>query len=107
MNTTEVIRKFHITSRYKGYPLIIYAVELSVQKYGGCIKITKDIYPELSTKYDISIYSVERNIRTIIEACWKNNKEYVRQIVGYNCTKCPSNSEFIDAMAYYILHNNE
>ena len=102
----KIIRYFHITSKYKGYPLIIDAINIYIDKYGECIKITKDIYPILSKKYNMPISLIERNIRTIVEACWDNDKQAVKTILGYKTAKCPSNSEFIDAIAYFIIKGN-
>ena len=99
----KIIRYFHITSKYKGYPLIIDAINIYIDKYGECIKITKDIYPILCEKYNMPISLIERNIRTIVEACWDNDKQAVKTILGYKTAKCPSNSEFIDAIAYRIV----
>ena len=62
----KIIRYFHINSKYKGYPLIVDAINFYVENYGQSIKITKDIYPLLSKKYNIPISCVERNIRTVV-----------------------------------------
>lgn len=98
----KIIRYFHINSKYKGYPLIVDAINFYVENYGKYIKITKDIYPLLSKKYSIPFSCVERNIRTVVETCWDNDKQAVEAILGYKTAKCPSNSEFIDAIAYRI-----
>lgn len=105
--THKIIRYFNITSKYKGYPLIIDAINLYISKDGDYIKITKDIYPIISKKYNISTSCVERNIRTVVETCWTNDKETVQSIIGHKIIRCPSNSEFIDAIAFYIMHNKE
>lgn len=102
----EIMRNFHITSKYKGYPLMIEAIEISIKNFGKCIQVTKDIYPVLAHRHNISQYSVERNIRTIVETCWKNDRDLVIQILGYEITCCPTNSEFIDSIAYYIKMND-
>lgn len=99
----KIIRYFHINSKYKGYPLIVDAINFYVENYGKYIKITKDIYPLLSKKYSIPFSCVERNIRTVVETCWDNDKQAVEAILGYKTAKCPSNSEFIDAIAYRIV----
>lgn len=63
----KTIRQFRVTSKYKGYLLIIDATILYLEK--DFILITKDIYPVLAQKYHMSATSIERNIRTIVEAC--------------------------------------
>lgn len=103
----KIIRYFHITSKYKGYPLIIDAINIYIDKYGECIKITKDIYPILSKKYNMPISLIERDIRTVVETCWNNDRQTVETILGYRTAKCPSNSEFIDAIAYQIAKDHD
>ena len=103
----KIIRYLHINSKYKGYPLIIDAVNLYIENYGKCIKITKDINQILAAKYNTSITSVERNIRTVVEICWNNDRQTVETILGYKTTKCPSNSEFLDAVANIIINHYE
>lgn len=103
----KIIRYFHINSKYKGYPLIVDAINFYIENYGNSIKITKDIYPLLSKKYSIPLSCVERNIRTVVETCWNNDKQAVEAILGYRTAKCPSNSEFIDAIAYQIAKDHD
>lgn len=97
--TETIIREFRINSTYKGYYLIIDAVEFFVANERRCIKITKDIYPYLSKKYQMPISCVERNIRTVIELCWNNNSTKVNDIIGYDSMVKPSNGIFIEALA--------
>lgn len=103
--TEKIIRQFKITTKYKGYFVAVEAIEYSINNFGQYIKITKDIYPTLSIKYHMSISSIERNIRTIIIACWNNNKILLEEIMGCKLTTYPSNSEFIFSIAYYIVKN--
>ncbi len=103
----KIIRQFRISSRYKGYPLIIDAIEMYIENNGKSIQITKDIYPILATKYNMSLSSVERDIRTIIEICWHNDNKSIEEMLGYKINKCPSNSIFIDAIAHYIANNKQ
>lgn len=107
MSAEELIRKFYITPRYKGYKLILDAIQISITNYGEYIQITNDVYIPLSFRYKVSLYCIERNIRTVVEKCWVNNKDLVFEIFGYKPAKCPSNSEFIDYISYYIMKNND
>lgn len=100
----KTIRQFRITSKYKGYPLIVDAIEMYIKKTGQNIQITKDIYPVLAQKYDMSYSSVERDIRTIVETCWYNDRNTIEDILGYKTNRCPSNSVFLDSLAYYIAN---
>jgi two-component system response regulator (stage 0 sporulation protein A) len=98
----KIIRQFRVTSKYKGYLLIIDATLLYLEK--DFIQITKDIYPTLAQKHNMSTTSIERDIRTVVETCWKNNRRAVQEIMSYDIVKCPTNSEFLDAIAYFITN---
>lgn len=103
MNTeVELIRRFHITSRYKGYYLLAEAIELARDNYGRCLKITKDIYPVLPQRHGIPYKRVERNIRTVIEKCWDNNRVFMEEIAGEELDVCPSNGAFLDLVVYWL-----
>lgn len=101
-NTTEILRKCKITRKYKGYFYLSEAVKIVHEHYDEQIQITKDIYPVIARKYKTTCTCVEHNIRTVIERCWDNEKEYMEEIIGCRICKCPSNMEFIDCLVCYI-----
>lgn len=105
----KILRKCHINSKYKGY---LYIQE-SIAIMSNCIEndkltpyITKDVYPVIAHKYNSSLCSVEAAIRNSIGKCWENNNMYVQEILGYKTSKCPSNTEFLNAIIYYMKCNN-
>lgn len=102
----NIIRKFNITSKYRGYYLVMDAIEIAYKNQNQCMHITKDIYPILAGKHNVSSRSVEKNIHTIVEKCWENNRELLQEIAGCKLHGCPTNSEFIDYISYYILKEN-
>lgn len=102
--TINILRKCKINAKYRGYLYIPEAVHILENNYDEPLQITNDIYPQIAEKYEATVPSVEHAIRTVIERCWINDKDYVDAIIGYRTTKCPTNMEFIDALVYYIMH---
>ena len=102
-----IIRKLGVTSNYKGYFYLADAIRLAINAQDKPIKITKDIYPYLAGKYQTTTMNVEHNIRTAINICWETNREGVVEIAGYRLICKPTNSEFIDMVAYYLLTQRE
>ena len=98
----RIIRKFGVTSNYKGYYFVADAIELAMNSQGKPIMITKDIYPYLAGKYNTTTMNIEHDIRTVISVCWETNKKEMDEIVEYSLTYKPTNSEFIDMVAYYL-----
>lgn len=103
MNTIyHLIRKMGVTSKYKGYYFVADAVKLSMEDSGHPLRITKDVYPSLARKYKSTPNNVEHNIRTVVNVCWSANKDQMDQIAGYPLSYKPTNSEFVDMLAYYL-----
>ena len=101
-----IIRKLGLTSKYKGYYYLAEAVNMVMEQKDGNIKITKDIYPNLSKKFKSTPSNIERDMRTVISACWKMNKPGFDEIAGYELKFKPTNSEFIDMIAYYLTEED-
>ena len=99
----RVIRRLGVTSKYKGYYFLAEAVKICMEMQENPIRITKDIYPRLAKKYKSKPMNIEHNIRTIINVCWNNNRETLSDIAGCSLNYKPTNSEFVDMLAYYLM----
>lgn len=89
-----------ISRRYKGYRYIKYAIELINEMKEGEILITKDIYPSIAKKFHTSTTVVESDIRTVVRHLFNEQKDILKPIFGYIPNKCPSNAQFLDALAF-------
>lgn len=101
-NVYGLIRKMGATSKYKGYHFVAEAVRITMDIGEEPMKITKDIYPKLAKKFKSTPTNVEHNIRTIVNVCWAHNKERMEEIAGCTLSYKPTNSEFVDMLAYYL-----
>ena len=101
-----IIRKLGITSKYKGYYYLVEAISIAMAQEDRHIRITKDIYPYLARKYITTPSNIERDMRTVISACWKMNKPGLDKIAGYELSYKPTNSEFIDMITYYLTEED-
>lgn len=101
------IRKLGVTSNYKGYFYLADAIKLAMNSPNKPIRITKDIYPYLAMKYKTTTMNIEHNIRTVISLCWETNQEGIAEIASCPVCRKPTNSEFIDMLAYYLLTTHE
>lgn len=102
-----IIRKLGVTSNYKGYFYVADAIQLAMCSQDKPIRITKDIYPYLASKYKTTTLNIEHNIRTVINVCWDTNRKALTAIAGYPLVFKPTNSEFVDIVAYYLLSTEE
>ena len=69
----RLLLKLGATPRYIGFDYVIYAITLSLENSQYLLSVTKELYPDVARKYHTTIYSVERDIRTVITIIWKRN----------------------------------
>ena len=98
----HLIRQMGVTSKYKGYYFGADAVKLSMETAGYPLRITKDVYPPLARKYKSTPNNIEHDIRTVVNVCWSANKDQMDRIAGYPLSYKPTNSEFVDMLAFYL-----
>ena len=99
ISVTKLLHELGVPSHIKGYQYIregILILYNNPEIVGG---ITKELYPEIASKYDTSVSRVERAIRHAIEVSWnRGNLDLMEEIFGhsvdYDKAK-PTNSEFI------------
>lgn len=98
----HLIREMGVTSKYRGYYFTAEAVGILLKQQGQPIRITKDVYPILSAKFGVPPQNIEHSIRTVINVCWITNPGALDRIAGYHLMYRPTNSDFIDMLAFYL-----
>ena len=103
ISVTRLLHELGVPSHIKGYQYIREGILLlynNPEIIGG---ITKELYPEIASKYDTSVSRVERAIRHAIEVSWnRGNLDLMEEIFGHSVDidkAKPTNSEFIVTVA--------
>ncbi len=100
---TNVIHEIGVPAHIKGYQYLREAIMMVVQDIDIINQITKQLYPDIATKYHTTPSRVERAIRHAIEVAWARGKnDAVESIFGYTISAAkgkPTNSEFIAMIA--------
>lgn len=103
IEVTRILTDNSFSMSYKGFNMLRDAVIIALTYEGNFSGITKIIYPELAKKYNRTIQSVERNLRSIIGAAWRNRTEHGKySIMGKVFSRCPTNSEVVFTIADII-----
>lgn len=93
-----------LSPKFKGFCHVLAAIVSYHQNPAQ--SISKDIYPAISRtqRRGVSPAQVERNIRSVVQAAWKNRDEAVWarffQDLPYICERRPTNLEFISQIAW-------
>ena len=99
ISVTKLLHVLGVPSHIKGYQYIREGVLLMYEKPDIVGAITKELYPEIATRFSTTVSRVERAIRHAIEVSWnRGDLDLMDEIFGhsvdYDRAK-PTNSEFI------------
>ena len=103
VSITKILHELGIPSHIKGYQYIREGVSIIFERPETIGGITKELYPELASKFDTTVSWVERAIRHAIEVSWnRGDWELMEEIFGHSVDidkAKPTNSEFIVTVA--------
>ena len=103
MSITKILHELGIPSHIKGYQYIREGISIIYERPETIGGITKELYPELASKFDTTVSRVERAIRHAIEVSWnRGNWNLMEEIFGHSVDidkAKPTNSEFIVTVA--------
>lgn len=96
---TNIIHEVGVPAHIKGYQYLREAIMMVVNDIDIINQITKQLYPDIASKYNTTPSRVERAIRHAIEVAWgRGQADVVESIFGYTVSAAkgkPTNSEFI------------
>lgn len=96
---TNIIHEVGVPAHIKGYQYLREAIMMVIKDTDVINQITKQLYPEIASKYHTTPSRVERAIRHAIEVAWgRGEQSTVENIFGYTISAAkgkPTNSEFI------------
>ena len=100
---TNIIHEVGVPAHIKGYQYIREGILLLYNNPDIVGGITKELYPEIASRFNTSVSRVERAIRHAIEVSWnRGNLDLMEEVFGhsvdYDKAK-PTNSEFIVTVA--------
>ena len=103
ISITKILHELGVPSHIKGYQYIRDGVGMVFENPNIIGGITKELYPELASKFDTTVSRVERAIRHAIEVSWnRGNWDLMEEIFGNSVDidrAKPTNSEFIVTVA--------
>lgn len=103
ISISKTLHELGMPSHIKGYQYIREAISMVYDNPDIVGGITKELYPELATKFDTTVSRVERAIRHAIEVSWnRGDWDLMEEIFGHSVDidkAKPTNSEFIVTVA--------
>lgn len=107
MDAEQLLRRLGATGKLKGFQYAIYMIERVVKEPAITTQITKCLYPETAKHFNTKPSPVERNLRTLVCACWNRpERNFLNEIAGTILYRRPTNSEFLDMTAAYLRYHS-
>ena len=103
ISITKMLHELGMPSHIKGYQYIREGIDMIYNNPSMIGGITKEMYPDIASKYDTTVSRVERAIRHAIEVSWnRGNWDFMEEVFGHSVDidkAKPTNSEFIVTIA--------
>lgn len=103
VSITKMLHELGMPSHIKGYQYIREGIIMLYNRPEIVGGITKELYPDIASKFETTVSRVERAIRHAIEVSWnRGNWDFMEDIFGHSVDidkAKPTNSEFIVTIA--------
>ena len=86
---------FGITPNYRGFHLILDALEILQAHPGAPLLLTKEVYPRIAKQRRMSSQAVERDIRTAISRAWSREPAAFAALFSPYAKKKPTASQLL------------
>ena len=103
LSISKTLHELGMPSHIKGYQYVREGISMLYENPDIIGGITKELYPDIASKFETTVSRVERAIRHAIEVSWnRGNWELMEEIFGHSVDidkAKPTNSEFIVTIA--------
>lgn len=98
LETELLLHGLGITTNYKGYEILVTAVDIVLRDENALSDVMETIYKGVAEKLGLSAASVERNIRTAISHAWDIAPNRFGKVIGWPHPYPPTSSELISLL---------
>lgn len=103
LDAERLLRLLGVSGKLSGFYFAVYMLEQVQKKPEYVLLITKRLYRQTAQHFNTTTSCVERNLRTLVQACWRQpDHSMLDQIVGCPLSQPPTNTQFIDMLASYL-----
>ena len=99
----EILFELGIGRRYLGSHYLAYAIHATLQDESYLQNVTKRLYPETAAHFGTTWTRVERNMRTVIDTAWRQNRPRLEELARRTLLQSPQITDFIDIIATHLL----
>jgi len=95
----SALYRLGVTANYTGFFYAAHAVFLAQRQPERLLLVTKWLYPDVAAHYGARADAVERDMRTVVAAVWRKNREQLQGLAGEPLERKPTVSRFLRILA--------
>lgn len=103
LDAERLLRLLGVSGKLSGFHFAVYMLEQVQEKPEYVLLITKRLYNQTAQYFHTTTNCVERNLRTLVQACWRQpDHSLLERIAGHPLSQPPTNAQFIDMVAAFL-----
>lgn len=103
LDAERLLRLLGVSGKLSGFYFAVYMLEQVQEKPEYVLLITKRLYKQTAQRFHTTSSCVERNLRTLVQACWRQpDHSLLDRIAGCPLSQPPTNTQFLDMLASYL-----
>ena len=91
----DLLYRLGVTARYVGFFHVSYAIQLCVKQPERLQFVTKWVYPDVARQYNTNWRAVARDITTVGNVIWKQNRPLLEKLARRPLKKKPENAQLL------------
>lgn len=105
LDAERLLRLLGVSGKLSGFHFAVYMLEQVQDKPEYVLLITKRLYSQTAQYFHTTTNCVERNLRTLVQACWRQpDHSLLERIAGHPLSQPPTNAQFIDMVTAPLYH---
>ena len=103
LDAERLLRLLGVSGKLSGFHFAVYMLEQVQKKPEYVLLITKRLYSQTEQYFHTTTNCVERNLRTLVQACWRQpDHSLLERIAGHPLSQPLTNAQFIDMAAAFL-----
>lgn len=95
----DLLYQLGVTANYTVFFHTAYAVSLCLEQPDRLLLVTKWLCPEVAKRYKTNWKAVERNIRTVNDIIWRENRSLLEKMAHKQLDQKPRNAQLLAILA--------
>lgn len=101
----SILQNLGVSPNYKGFFQMATALQLCMEEPSRLTLVTKQLYPDVARRYDTKWQSVERNMRTVTDVIWMDNRSRLETMTRYKLLCKPCTRQLLSILLNYMMPN--